>query len=77
MRDGQDSLGGEFAWATGLSVFAPVPGREHWPLRLHGFLNVGRVAGYDRCKPLTTLQIWMSVLMSSAVICGECRKLVL
>lgn len=49
-RDGGDSLGGEFAWATGLSVFAPIPGREYWPLKLHGFVNVGRVAGYNRCK---------------------------
>jgi hypothetical protein len=47
-RDGLDGLGGDLAWALGLSVFAPVPKKEHWPLKLHGFLNVGKVVGYRR-----------------------------
>lgn len=38
------------AWAMGLSVFAPIPKREQWPLQLHGFMNVGKVVGYDRSE---------------------------
>ena len=47
-RDGPDSLGGDLAWALGLSVFTPIPRKEHWPARLHTFLNVGKVVGYDQ-----------------------------
>ena len=47
-RDGPDSLGGDLAWALGLSVFTPIPRKDHWPARLHTFLNVGKVVGYDQ-----------------------------
>ncbi|KAI9636477.1 putative mitochondrion protein [Dioszegia hungarica] len=47
-QDGPDSLGGDLAWGMGLSVFAPIPKKEHWPLKLHGFMNIGKVVGYDR-----------------------------
>ena len=47
LRDGQDSLGGDLAWALGASLFSPLPRLAHWPLRLHSFLNVGKVVGYD------------------------------
>ncbi|RXK37485.1 mitochondrial protein [Tremella mesenterica] len=46
-RDGPDSLGGDLAWGLGLSVFAPIPKKELWPLKLHSFLNIGKVVGYD------------------------------
>jgi outer membrane protein insertion porin family len=49
-QDGPDSLGGDLAWGLGLSVFAPIPKKEHWPLMLHGFINAGKVVGYDRCE---------------------------
>ena len=48
LRAGPDSLGGELAWGMGLSMFAPIWGRPDWPVRGHGFLNVGKVVGYDR-----------------------------
>ena len=49
LHDAQDSLGGEMAWGLGLSVFTPVfLGKSHWPVRTHGFLNVGKIVGYDR-----------------------------
>lgn len=48
LHDAQDSLGGEMAWGMGLSVFAPIWGKAEWPLRGHGFLNIGKVAGYNR-----------------------------
>ncbi|KAK4686090.1 hypothetical protein P7C73_g4041, partial [Tremellales sp. Uapishka_1] len=48
LRDGPDSLGGDLAWAMGLSVFAPIPKKADWPLKLHSFLNFGKVVGYDQ-----------------------------
>lgn len=49
LHDSQDSLGGEMAWGMGLSVFTPLwPGKEAWPARLHGFLNAGKISGYNR-----------------------------
>lgn len=42
-----DSLGGDLAYALGLSVFAPFPVKPEWPLKLHGFLNLGKVVGYQ------------------------------
>jgi outer membrane protein insertion porin family len=47
LRDGPDSLGGDLSWAMGLSIFAPVYRLAHLPLRLHSFVNVGKVVGYD------------------------------
>ena len=36
-------------WATGASVFTPIwPGKAYWPVRWHGFANIGKVVGYDR-----------------------------
>jgi hypothetical protein len=32
----------------GLSLFAPIPKKEHWPLKIHSFLNVGKVVGYQQ-----------------------------
>ncbi|RSH92067.1 hypothetical protein EHS25_008479 [Saitozyma podzolica] len=48
LRDGVDSLGGDLSWALGLSLFAPIPKKEHWPLKIHSFLNVGKVVGYQQ-----------------------------
>ncbi|WVQ81608.1 hypothetical protein IAT38_003732 [Cryptococcus sp. DSM 104549] len=53
-RDGPDSLGGDLSWALGLSVFAPIPKKEHWPLKLHGFINGGKVVAYDTARSFTS-----------------------
>ncbi|WVR04592.1 hypothetical protein IAU60_001600 [Kwoniella sp. DSM 27419] len=47
-KDGPDSLGGDMSWAMGLSVFAPIPKKKHWPLQLHAFINGGKVVAYDQ-----------------------------
>ncbi|KAG7548988.1 hypothetical protein FFLO_03101 [Filobasidium floriforme] len=47
LRDGHDSLGGDLAFATGLSVYAPFPAKPEWPVKLHGFINTGRVTAWD------------------------------
>ncbi|WWD21438.1 hypothetical protein CI109_105923 [Kwoniella shandongensis] len=52
-RDGPDSLGGDLSWALGLSVLTPIPNKEHWPLRLHGFVNGGKVVAYDKTRSFT------------------------
>ncbi|WVF69952.1 hypothetical protein IAT40_004737 [Kwoniella sp. CBS 6097] len=49
-RDGPDSLGGDLSWGLGLSVFSPIPKKEHWPLKLHTFLNGGKVVSYDQTR---------------------------
>ncbi|OCF37405.1 mitochondrial protein [Kwoniella heveanensis BCC8398] len=51
-RDGPDSLGGDLSWGLGLSVFSPIPKKEHWPLKLHAFLNGGKVVSYDQTRSL-------------------------
>jgi outer membrane protein insertion porin family len=38
-----DFIGGDLHWSAGLSVFSPIPRREHWPVQLHTFLNAGRL----------------------------------
>jgi outer membrane protein insertion porin family len=50
-RDGQDSLGGELAWGAGLSMMGPLwwkGWKPEWGVRWHGFLNGGKVVGWDR-----------------------------
>ncbi|PPR08247.1 hypothetical protein CVT24_001289 [Panaeolus cyanescens] len=42
-RMGEDSLGGEVYYAGGLSVVSDVPTKEHWPVKLHGWVNAGRL----------------------------------
>lgn len=42
-----DSLGGELLWATGLSVVSDIPTKGHWPLKLHTFVNAGRLGRLD------------------------------
>ena len=52
----RDSLGGDLGWAIGASLFAPLPELGHWPLRLHGFVNLGKVVGYDRGECFTAVE---------------------
>ncbi|TFY82057.1 hypothetical protein EWM64_g1952 [Hericium alpestre] len=42
-RDAADSLGGDLFWATGFSLISDIPGRSHWPLKSHLFLNAGQL----------------------------------
>ncbi|EIW77129.1 hypothetical protein CONPUDRAFT_84348 [Coniophora puteana RWD-64-598 SS2] len=51
-RDGPDSLGGDLYWATGLSLISDLPYKPHWPLKLHAFVNAGRLDAMDRTKSL-------------------------
>lgn len=43
-KDGPDSLGGTAFWSFGSSLYAPLPKKEHWPLKIHGFFNAGQLA---------------------------------
>ncbi|EKM56873.1 uncharacterized protein PHACADRAFT_208046 [Phanerochaete carnosa HHB-10118-sp] len=51
-HDGPDSLGGDAYWSAGLSVISDIPRKPHWPVKLHGFLNAGRLDSVDHSKPL-------------------------
>lgn len=50
MSDKMDSLGGDLAYALGVSMIAPIPNKESWPLKLHSFLNLGKVMRYDQSE---------------------------
>jgi outer membrane protein insertion porin family len=50
MSDKGDSLGGDLAYALGVSMIAPIPNKESWPLKLHSFLNMGKVLRYDQSE---------------------------
>ncbi|KAJ3187076.1 hypothetical protein HDU85_007114 [Gaertneriomyces sp. JEL0708] len=43
--DGDDAVGGDAYWASGLSLFTPLPYLVDKPLKGHFFLNAGSVAG--------------------------------
>ncbi|PWN45972.1 hypothetical protein IE81DRAFT_285050 [Ceraceosorus guamensis] len=51
-KDGGDSLGGDAFWSAGCSLFAPLPLRPHWPLKLHAFFNAGQLTQIDQTIPL-------------------------
>ncbi|KZT22770.1 hypothetical protein NEOLEDRAFT_1137574 [Neolentinus lepideus HHB14362 ss-1] len=51
-RDGADSPGGDLYWSAGVSVISDLPRKPHWPLKLHGFVNAGRLDGLDKSKSL-------------------------
>ena len=48
-----DSLGGDLAYGIGVSMFAPIPKKEHWPLKLHTFMNIGKCVQYDTDRSFT------------------------
>lgn len=47
LTDRVDSLGGELAYGVGTSLILPIPKKEHWPLKIHSFVNAGKVVRYD------------------------------
>ncbi|KAH9924208.1 surface antigen-domain-containing protein [Fomitopsis serialis] len=51
-QDGPDSLGGDMYWAAGLSVIGDIPRRPHWPVKLQGFVNLGRLDSMDKSRSL-------------------------
>ncbi|KAF9055320.1 hypothetical protein BDZ89DRAFT_1097988 [Hymenopellis radicata] len=51
-EDGEDSLGGDLYWAAGLSFIADLPKKPQWPLKLHSFVNVGRLDAMDKSQSL-------------------------
>ena len=59
-----DSVGGDLAWALGVSVFAPFPMKKEWPVKLHGFLNTGRVVGWESGKEQSFGEIQTGKLIS-------------
>ncbi|KAJ3485635.1 hypothetical protein NLI96_g4835 [Meripilus lineatus] len=51
-RDGVDSLGGDIYWSAGVSLISDIPRKPHWPVKLHGFLNAGRLDALDKSQSL-------------------------
>ncbi|KAL9709920.1 hypothetical protein Ac2012v2_006980 [Leucoagaricus gongylophorus] len=58
--DGSDSLGGDAYWSLGASIISDIPKKPLWPVKLHGWVDAGRLEGIDRTRPpkesLTALQ---------------------
>ncbi|KAG5651012.1 hypothetical protein H0H81_010230 [Sphagnurus paluster] len=52
--DGPDSLGGDLHWSTGASLIADVPTKPTWPVKLHAWVNAGRLDALDQSEPLVT-----------------------
>lgn len=42
-------------WGLGFSVLAPFWSRPHWPVRLHSFVNLGKVVGYEKSESSESL----------------------
>ena len=52
-----DYIGGDAFWASGLSLFTPIPGvPKHWDMRAHYFVNAGRLINLGHSKSHTALQ---------------------
>ncbi|KAF8484102.1 surface antigen-domain-containing protein [Gautieria morchelliformis] len=51
-RDGSDSLGGDVYWAVGASLVGDMPGKGHWPVKTHLFVNAGRLDRLERAGSL-------------------------
>ncbi|KAF9220729.1 hypothetical protein BS17DRAFT_769068 [Gyrodon lividus] len=54
-HEGATSVGGDLYYALGLSVLGNVPKRPEWPVKLHGWVNAGRVQGIDGAPLQRTL----------------------
>ncbi|KAF9521807.1 surface antigen-domain-containing protein [Crepidotus variabilis] len=52
-RDGNDSIGGQIYYSAGMSVISDVPTKRHWPVKMHGWVNAGRLDGVDQTLPLS------------------------
>ena len=54
-------------WGLGLSVLAPFWNKPHWPVRLHSFVNLGKVVGYEKSELIYNLRMAADVLDRSVV----------
>jgi outer membrane protein insertion porin family len=54
-------------WGLGLSVLAPFWNKPHWPVRLHSFVNLGKVVGYEKSESIISLWVGADRLDRSVV----------
>ncbi|EKM75679.1 hypothetical protein AGABI1DRAFT_116270 [Agaricus bisporus var. burnettii JB137-S8] len=50
-RDGSDSIGGDAYWSLGASFISDIPKKSSWPVKLHAWVNAGRLEGINRTIP--------------------------
>lgn len=43
-----DSLGGDAYWSLGASVISNIPKKPSWPVKLHAWVDAGKLEGIDR-----------------------------
>ncbi|TFK22394.1 mitochondrial protein [Coprinopsis marcescibilis] len=51
-HDGPDSTGGDIYYSAGASLISNIPNKPHWPLKLHTWVNAGRLDLVDRTRPI-------------------------
>ncbi|GAA94490.1 uncharacterized protein L969DRAFT_68833 [Mixia osmundae IAM 14324] len=59
-KDNGDYIGGDLHWSAGYSLMTPIPGKEHWPLKLHAFVNAGQLIAMDHNATLQQ-NVWRAV----------------
>ncbi|KXN80814.1 SAM50-like protein SPAC17C9.06 [Leucoagaricus sp. SymC.cos] len=50
-HDGNDSIGGDAYWSLGASIISDIPKKPSWPVKLHTWVNTGRLEGINRSLP--------------------------
>lgn len=43
-----DSIGGQLYYSAGLSTISDLPFKAHWPLKMHAWVNAGRLDEVDQ-----------------------------
>ncbi|KAG8916306.1 hypothetical protein FRC01_003239 [Tulasnella sp. 417] len=69
-KDNGDSLGGDLYWSVGVSMFTDVPKKPHWPIKLHAFVNAGRLDALDRSKPIDLVESVKQSLTRPSISAG-------
>ncbi|KAG9000288.1 hypothetical protein FRB90_011865 [Tulasnella sp. 427] len=67
---GGDSLGGDLYWSAGVSMFSDVPKKPHWPIKLHAFINAGRLDALNRSKPIDLVASIKQTLTQPSISAG-------
>ena len=59
------SVGGDLYYSLGLSLLGNIPRRPQWPVKLHAWINAGRLQGIDGCTILVSFSYpWRSRLLA-------------
>ncbi|CAL1709271.1 unnamed protein product [Somion occarium] len=54
-KDASDSLGGDLYWSAGVSLITDIPKKPNWPVKLHGWVNAGRLDALDKTRTIDSI----------------------